>query len=184
MELFQENNPLKELPLAENKLYNLIEVEEGKYSITSKETKALKESLGTTEEETKTVEALLAGPARHARLTQMQKDMLVALQSEGDSNQKAKKALRVLGGAENRLHQSVSVSEFTQLHNIIAQMLSGLTTDTVGRAGWDVEPRSKVYIKGLYDRVKSLTGAGFVIRSKGAVLGVQSKVRDDLTIGE
>ncbi|MBQ3034997.1 MAG: autotransporter outer membrane beta-barrel domain-containing protein, partial [Alphaproteobacteria bacterium] len=43
--------------------------------------------------------------------------------------------------------------------------------------------RAKVYIKGLYDRTKSSMGEGFRARSKGAVLGVQSEVTEDLTLG-
>ncbi|MBQ3034679.1 MAG: autotransporter outer membrane beta-barrel domain-containing protein, partial [Alphaproteobacteria bacterium] len=136
---------------------------------------------GATKEEVSIADAMTKGTASHEMFARMQSEMLVALQSlETDTVAKAKKALSAVGSKEQPIEQSVASEHLVALQNVVQAELYG---STVGHSGGEEDPRAKVYIKGLYDRTKSSMGEGFRARSKGAVLGVQSEVTEDLTLG-
>ena len=180
-DVFQGTKGARDLEVKHNNLYNVIEVSEGKYSFMTKDTEALQESLGATKEEVSVADAMTKGTASHKMFARMQSEMLIALQSlETDTVAKAKKALSAVGAKEQPIEQSVASEHLVALQNVVQ---AELHETTVGRAGGDTDPRAKVYIKGLYDRTKSSMGEGFRARSKGAVLGVQSEVTEDLTLG-
>ena len=183
-DVFKGTKGAGDLEVKHNNLYNVIEVEEGKYSFMTKDTEALQESLGVTKEEVSVADAMTKGTSTNPSFNKMQSEMLIALQSlETDTVAKAKKALTALSGRSTSLYQSQATAGFTQLHNVVSQMLMNTAAPVFGHNGGEEPARASVYIKGLYDRVNSLTGDGFRMRSKGAVLGVQSAVTEDLTVG-
>ena len=180
-DVFQGTKGAGDLEVKHNNLYNVIEVEEGKYSFMTKDTEALQESLGATKEEVTIADAMTKGTSTNAAFNKMQSEMLIALQSlESETVAKAKKALSAVGAKEHPIEQSVASEHLVALQNVVQAELHGTT---VGHSGGDTDPRAKVYIKGLYDRTKSSMGEGFRARSKGAVLGVQSEVTEGLTLG-
>ena len=180
-DVFQGTKGAGDLEVKHNNLYNVIEVEEGKYSFMTKDTEALQESLGATKEEVSVADAMTKGTSTNAAFNKMQSEMLIALQSlETDTVAKAKKALSAVGAKEQPIEQSVASEHLVALQNVVQAELHG---STVGHSGGEEEARAKVYIKGLYDRTKSSMGEGFRARSKGTLLGVQSEVTDTLTLG-
>ena len=180
-DVFQGTKGAGDLEVKHNNLYNVIEVEEGKYSFMTKDTEALQESLGATKEEVSVADAMTKGTSTNPAFNKMQSEMLIALQSlESETVEKAKKALSAVGSKEQPIEQSVASEHLVALQNVVQ---AELHSTTVGHSGGDMDPRAKVYIKGLYDRTKSSMGEGFRARSKGAVLGIQSEVTDVLTLG-
>ena len=114
----------------------------------------------------------------------MQSELVLGLQSQNKGTVlKAKRALNALGARSTSVYQSQATALFTQMHTVISQMLMNATAGVFGHNGGEEPARATVYIKGLYDRVNSLAGDGFRMRSKGAVLGVQSEIKEDLTVG-
>ena len=136
------------------------------------------EKFGLNEEETATVSAVIGGNAENEAFQKVQTEIMETLKSGNKG--KAKKALKAVGSKEHPVEQSVASEHLVALQNVVQAELHG---STIGHSGGDTDPRAKVYIKGLYDRTKSSQGEGFRARSKGAVLGVQSEVTEDLTLG-
>ncbi|MBQ3034522.1 MAG: hypothetical protein IJD25_00560, partial [Alphaproteobacteria bacterium] len=146
-DVFKGTKGARDLELKHNNLYNVIEVEEGKYSFMTKDTEALQESLGATKEEVTIAEAMTKGTASHEMFARMQSEMLIALQSlETDTVEKAKKALTALSGRSTSLYQSQATAGFTQLHNVVSQMLMNTAAPVFGNAGGEEPARASVYI--------------------------------------
>ncbi len=179
-QIFDKGN---QLTLKENKLVKIIDQNDGSYLIGKKEVSELEKDLGLTLTEAKVLAAVMDdNNERHQMFSMLQRGILEAVQSEEEGIFKqGKKALKSLGGTDNKLYQSVSTSQFTQMHTLITQMLTNTSSSMFDR-GMEA-PRASVYTKGLYDRIHSLAGDGFRIRSKGAILGVQSQIQDNLTVG-
>ncbi len=184
-DVFKGSKGAGDLELVHNNVYNVVEVEEGKYSFMAKDKESLQESLGTTDIETDIANALTGGTSTdNAQFEQAQKELLVGLQSQNKGTVlKAKRALNALGARSTSIYQAQATAQFTQMHTLISQMLMNATAPIFGHAGGEDPARATVYVKGLYDRVNSLAGDGFRMRSKGAVLGVQSALTEDLTVG-
>ena len=184
-DVFKGSKGAGDLELVHNNVYNVVEMEEGKYSFMPKDKESLQESLGTTEIETDIANALTGGTSTdNAQFEQAQKELLVGLQSQNKGTVlKAKRALNALGARSTSIYQAQATAQFTQMHTLISQMLMNATAPIFGHAGGEDPARATVYVKGLYDRVNSLAGDGFRMRSKGAVLGVQSALTEDLTVG-
>ncbi len=181
--IFNSNN---ELILIENPLLDIIDMQDGSYSVSKKAAALLEEDLGLSNTEVNIVIALLNKPddTTNKDFVNIQENLLNLLQSDDKRVfLTAKKALNALEGVDRSIYQSQITNLFNQLHIISSQMASNNISSKVGRSGGEETPRAKVYIKGLYDRTKSSMGEGFRARSKGAVLGVQSEVTDTLTLG-
>ena len=177
-QVFDEDN---NLTLQENKLFNIKDLENGAYEVSKKTSENLMKDFDMSASESAVAVAFIESESSHKVFNQVQEEMLEALQSEDKAQvQKAKKALSAVGSKEHPVEQSVASEHLVALQNVVQAELHGAG---VGRAGGDTDPRAKVYIKGLYDRTKSSMGEGFRARSKGAVLGVQSEVTEDLTLG-
>ena len=88
-----------------------------------------------------------------------------------------------LGGGNGLMYQAQATANFTQMHTVISQMLMNVTGGVFGHSGGEDPARASMYIKGLYDRVNSLSGNGFRMWSKGSVLGFQTALTDELTVG-
>ena len=171
------------LSLMENKVFDIKDLDDGSYLIGKKESKDLEKDLGLTPAEAEVLEALLDGNDKENKpFSKMQEEILESLQSETQAAFRyGRKGLKTLSGTDNKLYQSVSTSQFSQMHTLITQMLTNASSSIFER-GVD-SPRASVYTKGLYDRIHSLAGDGFRIRSKGLILGVQSQLKEDLTLG-
>ncbi|MBO7244480.1 MAG: autotransporter domain-containing protein, partial [Alphaproteobacteria bacterium] len=181
-DVFKGTEGAGDLEVIHNNIYDMIEVEEGKYVFMSKGTDKLQESLGVTKEEALIVEALTEGSTKHELFNRMQGEVLVALQSlDTGTVEKAKKALSAVGATAQPAAQSVSAEHVGAVIGVVSGEMKGGAMK--GHSGGDEDPRAKVFIKGLYDKTKSTMGEGFKARSQGAVLGVQSKVTDALTVG-
>ena len=179
-QLFDQDN---DIALEENLFFNIKDLENGAYQIKKKISEEMASTFGGANQAA-TALALLESESTHKAFNQMQSEMLEALQSEDKAQvQKAKKALSAVGTSEQPSSQSIAASHFNELTRVISQMVMEKEAEIVGHSGGDTNPRAKVYIKGLYDRTKSSMGEGFRARSKGAVLGVQSEVTEDLTLG-
>ena len=177
-QVFDRDN---DLTLQENKLFKIKDLENGAYEVSKKTSENLMKDFDMSASESAVAVALIESESAHKVFNQMQEEMLEALQSEDKGKvQKAKKALLAVGAKEHPVEQSVASEHLVALQNVVQAELRGTT---VGHSGGDTDPRAKVYIKGLYDRTKSSMGEGFRARSKGAVLGVQSEVTEDLTLG-
>ncbi|MBO7244488.1 MAG: hypothetical protein J6V53_04315, partial [Alphaproteobacteria bacterium] len=183
--IYQVFNKDNNLTLVDNNLLDIVDMGDGSYQVRKKADTSLEADLGMSKDQVGAVSALLQeNKAAPKRFLMMQEEVLEALQSEDNNTvEKAKKALNALGGRSTSLYQSQATAGFTQLHNVISQMLMNTAAPVFGHAGGEEPARASVYVKGLYDRVNSLTGDGFRMRSKGAVLGVQSAVTEDLTVG-
>ena len=180
-QLFDRDNEVKTVG---NPLFNIQDLEDGSFEIGKKTSEELSSSLSVGQNEGKALSAMMMRMAPQGALKAVQDEVLEALQSEDESKQeKAKESLTALGGRSTSLYQSQATAGFTQLHNVVSQMLMNTAAPVFGHNGGEEPARASVYIKGLYDRVNSLTGDGFRMRSKGAVLGVQSAVTEDLTVG-
>ena len=176
--IFNQDNALK---LEENELFAITDNQDGSYHVERKSVKALAKKFDISQENASVIRAFIDGSNDHSAFNQMQSEILEALQSEDKGKvQKAKKALSAVGAKEHPVEQSVASEHLVALQNVVQAELHG---STIGHSGGDTDPRAKVYIKGLYDRTKSSMGEGFRARSKGAVLGVQSEVTEDLTLG-
>ncbi|MBQ3034492.1 MAG: autotransporter domain-containing protein [Alphaproteobacteria bacterium] len=171
------------LSLMENKVFDIKDLDDGSYLIGKKESKDLEKDLGLTPAEAEVLEALLDGNDKENKpFSKIQEEILKSLQSETPTAFRyGRKGLKTLSGTDNKLYQSVSTSQFSQMHTLITQMLTNASSSIFER-GID-SPRASVYTKGLYDRIHSLAGDGFRIRSKGLILGVQSQLKEDLTLG-
>ncbi|MBO7244209.1 MAG: autotransporter outer membrane beta-barrel domain-containing protein [Alphaproteobacteria bacterium] len=181
--IFNSDN---ELILIENPLLDIIDMQDGSYSVSKKAAALLEEDLGLSNTEVNIVIALLNKPddTTNKDFVNIQENLLNLLQSDDKRVfLTAKKALNALEGVDRSIYQSQITNLFNQLHIISSQMASNNISFKVGHSGGDMDPRAKVYIKGIYDRTKSSMGEGFRARSKGAVLGVQSEVTDTLTLG-
>ena len=180
-QLFDRDNEVKTVG---NPLFNIQDLEDGSFEIGKKTSEELSSSLSVGKNEGKALSAMMMRSAPNKEFKIVQDEVLEALQSEDKVTVKnAKKALTALSGRSTSLYQSQATAGFTQLHNVVSQMLMNTAAPVFGNAGGEEPARASVYIKGLYDRVNSLTGDGFRMRSKGAVLGVQSAVTEDLTVG-
>ena len=180
-QVFDKDN---NLTLQENKLFNIKDLEDGSFEIGKKTSEELSSSLSVGKNEGKALSAMMMRSAPNKAFTIVQEEVLEALQSEDKGTvETAKESLKALSGRSTSLYQSQATAGFTQLHNVISQMLMNTAAPVFGHAGGEEPARASVYVKGLYDRVNSLTGDGFRMRSKGAVLGVQSAVTEDLTVG-
>ena len=180
-QLFDRDNEVKTVG---NPLFNIQDIEDGSFEISKKTAEELSSSLSVGKNEGKALSAMIMRSAPNKEFKVVQEEVLEALQSEDKATvEKAKQALNALGGRSTSLYQSQATAGFTQLHNVVSQMLMNTAAPVFGHAGGEEPARASVYIKGLYDRVNSLTGDGFRMRSKGAVLGVQSALTEDLTIG-
>ena len=179
--VFNKDNELK---VAENNLFEIGDNKDGSFTVAKKSVETLSNELGTTQDESEIVHALIGGTAEKEEFVQMQIEILDALQSENAATfEKAKKALNAVGSGNTSIYQAQATAHFTQMHTVVSQMLMNMSAGVFGRNGGEEAPRASVYAKGLYDRVNSLTGSGFRMRSKGAVLGVQSHITDELTVG-
>ena len=179
-QLFDQDN---DIALEENLFFNIKDLENGAYQVEKKTTSELVSTFGG-ETEAKVATALMEGESSNEAFSKMQSEILEALQSKDKAQvQKAKKTLSAVGTSEQPSSQSIAASHFNELTRVISQMAMEKEAEIVGHSGGDTDPRAKVYIKGLYDRTKSSMGEGFRARSKGAVLGVQSEVTEDLTLG-
>ena len=174
--VFEQDTDLKLATTHE--FFDIADLENGSYKIARKKTDELAEKFGLNEEETATVSAVIGGNSENEAFQKVQSEIMETLKSGNKG--KAKKALSAVGAKEHPVEQSVASEHLVALQNVVQAELHGAG---VGRAGGDTDPRAKVYIKGLYDRTKSSMGEGFRARSKGAVLGVQSEVTEDLTLG-
>ena len=183
--IYKVFNKDNNLTLLDNNLLDIVDMGDGSYQVRKKADAILEADLGMSKEQVDTVGALLKEDnAAPKRFLMMQEEVLEALQSEDKATvEKAKQALNALGGRSTSLYQSQATAGFTQLHNVVSQMLMNTAAPVFGHNGGEEPARASVYVKGLYDRVNSLTGDGFRMRSKGAVLGVQSALTEDLTIG-
>ena len=180
-QVFDRDN---DLTLQENKLFNIKDLENGAYEVSKKTSENLMKDFDMSASESAVAVAFIESESAHKVFNQVQEEMLEALQSEDKAQvQKAKKALKAVGTSEQPSSQSIAASHFNELTRVISQMAMEKEAEIVGHSGGDTDPRAKVYIKGLYDRTKSSMGEGFRARSKGAVLGVQSEVTEDLTLG-
>ena len=174
--VFEQDTDLKLATTHE--FLDIADLENGSYKIKRKKTDELAEKFGLNEEETRAVSAVIGGNSENKAFQKVQEEIMETLKSGNKG--KAKKALSAVGSKEHPVEQSVASEHLVALQNVVQAELHGTT---VGRAGGEEDPRAKVYIKGLYDRTKSSMGEGFKARSKGAVLGVQSEVSEDLTLG-
>ncbi len=180
-QLFDRDNEVKTVG---NPLFNIQDLEDGSFEIGKKTSEELSSSLSVGKNEGKALSAMMMRSAPNKEFKVVQDEVLEALQSEDESKQEnAKEALTALSGRSTSLYQSQATAGFTQLHNVVSQMLMNTAAPVFGHNGGEEPARASVYVKGLYDRVNSLTGDGFRMRSKGAVLGVQSALTEDLTIG-
>ena len=180
-QLFDRDNEVKTVG---NPLFNIQDLEDGSFEIGKKTAEELSSSLDVGENEGKALSAMMMRSAPNKEFKVVQDEVLEALQSEDKVTvENAKEALTALSGRSTSLYQSQATAGFTQLHNVVSQMLMNTAAPVFGHNGGEEPARASVYIKGLYDRVNSLTGDGFRMRSKGAVLGIQSAVTEDLTIG-
>ena len=169
------------IALSENKLFNIQDMNDGRYDISKKTVPELSETLNIKENAAKTLAAVVDKPTTHQEFAKIQEEIFTVLSSnEGESSQKVKKALTAIGTSEQAAAQSVSAGHAGAVGKVVGGEMKG---GAMGRAGGEETPRAKVYIKGLYDKTKSTMGEGFKARSKGAVLGVQSEVTDALTLG-
>ena len=174
--VFEQDTDLKLATTHE--FFDIADLENGSYKIARKKADELAEKFGLNEEETRAVSAVIGGNSENEAFQKVQSEIMETLKSGNKG--KAKKALGAVGAKEQPVEQSVASEHLVALQNVVQAELHGTT---VGHSGGDTEPRAKVYIKGLYDRTKSSMGEGFRARSKGAVLGVQSEVTEDLTLG-
>lgn len=182
--LYQLFSKDTDFTIPENKLFNIKDLENGAYEVSKKTSENLMKDFDMTISQSKVTVALIDSESSHDSFTKMQSEMLEALQSEDKATvEKAKEALTALSGRSTSLYQSQTTAGFTQLHNVVSQMLMNTAAPVFGHNGGEEPARASVYVKGLYDRVNSLTGDGFRMRSKGAVLGVQSALTEDLTVG-
>ncbi|MBR5183820.1 MAG: autotransporter outer membrane beta-barrel domain-containing protein, partial [Bacteroidales bacterium] len=182
--IYQVFNKDNNLTLENNGLIDVIDMQDGSYKVAKKSVATLSKELGTTKEESTVANALLSGNSEKEEFVQMQIEILDALQSENAATfEKAKKALNAVGAGNTSIYQAQATAHFTQMHTVVSQMLMNMSAGVFGRNGGEEAPRASVYAKGLYDRVNSLTGSGFRMRSKGSVLGVQSHITDELTVG-
>ncbi|MBQ3035047.1 MAG: autotransporter outer membrane beta-barrel domain-containing protein, partial [Alphaproteobacteria bacterium] len=174
--VFESDTDLKLVTTHE--FLDITDLENGSYKIARKKANELAEKFGLNEEETRAVSAVIGGNSENEAFQKVQTEIMETLKSGNKG--KAKKALSAVGSKEHPVEQSVASEHLVALQNVVQAELHG---STVGHSGGDTDPRAKVYIKGLYDRTKSSMGEGFRARSKGAVLGVQSEVTEDLTLG-
>ena len=180
-QLFDRDNEVKTVG---NPLFNIQDLEDGSFEIDKKTSEELSSSLSVGKNEGKALSAMMMRSAPNKEFKVVQNEVLEALQSEDKVTvENAKEALTALSGRSTSLYQSQATAGFTQLHNVVSQMLMNTAAPVFGHNGGEEPARASVYIKGLYDRVNSLTGDGFRMRSKGAVLGIQSAVTEDLTVG-
>ncbi len=181
-QIFNEDNDLK---LKENKLVEIIDQNDGSYLIGKKETSELEKDLGLTQKEASVLSALLDGNAKdNEEFSKVQEELLTTLQLDTPAaTRHARGGLKALSGKDTKIYQSLTTSQFSQMQAVISQMLMNTTAPIFGHAGGEDPARATVYVKGLYDKVNSLAGDGFRMRSKGAVLGVQSALTEDLTVG-
>ncbi|MBQ3034728.1 MAG: autotransporter domain-containing protein, partial [Alphaproteobacteria bacterium] len=180
-QLFDRDNALS---VKEDLFFTIKDLENGAYEVSKKTSENLMKDFDMSASESAVAIALIESESAHKVFNQVQEEMLEALQSEDKGKvQKAKKALKAVGTSEQPSSQSIAASHFNELTRVISQMAMEKEAEIVGHSGGDMDPRAKVYIKGLYDRTKSSMGEGFRARSKGAVLGVQSEVTDTLTLG-
>ncbi len=182
--IYQVFNKDNNLALEKNGLIDIIDMQDGSYKVAKKSVETLSQELGTTKEESTVANALLSGNSDKEEFVQVQTELLDALQSENKATfARAKKALNAVGAGNTSIYQAQATAHFTQMHAVISQMLMNTSVGVFGHNGGEEPARATVYMKGLYDRVNSLTGSGFRMRSKGAVLGVQSHITEDLTVG-
>ncbi len=176
--IFEQDTNMR---LSENNLFNIQDMNDGRYDISKKTVSELSETLNIKENAAKTLVAVVDKPTTHQEFAKIQEEIFTVLSSnEGESSQKVKKALTAIGTSEQAAAQSVSAGHAGAVGKVVGGEMKG---GAMGRAGGEEMPRAKVYIKGLYDKTKSTMGEGFKARSKGAVLGVQSEVTDALTLG-
>ncbi|MBO7244491.1 MAG: autotransporter domain-containing protein [Alphaproteobacteria bacterium] len=174
--VFEQDTDLKLATTHE--FLDITDLENGSYKIARKRADELAEKFGLNEEETRAVSAVIGGNSENEAFQKVQTEIMETLKSGNKG--KAKKALSAVGAKEHPVEQSVASEHLVALQNVVQAELHG---STVGHSGGEEETRAKVYIKGLYDKTKSTMGDGFKARSQGAVLGVQSKVTDALTVG-
>ncbi|MBO7244499.1 MAG: hypothetical protein J6V53_04370, partial [Alphaproteobacteria bacterium] len=155
-QLFDRDN---EVQTASNALFNIKDLEDGSFEIGKKTAEELSSSLSVGQNEGKALSAMMMRMAPQGALKAVQEEVLEALQSEDESTvETAKESLKALSGRSTSLYQSQATAGFTQLHNVVSQMLMNTAAPVFGHAGGEEPARASVYVKGLYDRVNSLTG--------------------------
>ncbi len=179
---YQIFDTASDLKVSPNVLFNIEDLNNGSYKIDKKTAHELSQSLKIDENKAKTVEALMVNDSSNEAFNALQDEVLNVLLSESSTAQeKVKKALSAIGASEQSAVQSVASEHIGAVFGVVKGEMAA--SSTVGRSGGEEKARAKVYIKGLYDHTKSTMGDGFKARSKGAVIGVQSKVSDELTVG-
>ena len=180
--VYQVFNKDNELGLIENNLFDIKDLENGAYEISKKETSELMSEFSLTKTQGEITSALIDGNSSNEAFSKMQEEILTGLQSDDKmSVEEAKKALKAVGTSEQPSSQAMVVGHFNDLTRVISQLV--MEKEAELGCVVDKEARAKVYIKGLYDKTKSTMGEGFKARSQGAVLGIQSEVTEDLTLG-
>ena len=173
-----------DVAIESNSLFNIKDLENGSFEIGKKTAEELSASLSVGKNEAKVLSAMMTRSTTNPVFKAVQTEVLEALQSENAATfARAKKALNAVGAGNTSIYQAQTTAHFTQMHAVISQMLMNTSTGVFGHNGGEEPARATVYMKGLYDRVNSLTGSGFRMRPKGVVLGVQSHITEDLTVG-
>ena len=185
--IYQVFNKDNKLTLLENNLLNIIDRGDGSYQIRKKADEILESDLGLNKNEIGIIDALLKeneNKDENEVFNKVQEEVLDALQSENDEAfSQGRKALKALAGSNTLIYQAQATANFIQMHTVIGQMLMNTTSGILGHSGGEEKARASVYVKGLYDRVNSLADNGFKLRTKGSVLGVQSQLTKDFTVG-
>ena len=164
--------------------YIITDNKNGSYTILNNTAERIQKNYATTTDEAKALSSIIKKEGHTSAFNALRSEIIDNLKSTDQTKiNKAKKALSAVGASEQPSSQSIAASHFNELTRVISQMAMEKEAETVGHSGGDMDPRAKVYIKGLYDRTKSSMGEGFRARSKGAVLGVQSEVTEALTLG-
>ena len=185
--IYQVFNKDNKLTLLENNLLNIVDRGDGSYQIRKKADEILESDLGLNKNEVGIIDALLKeneNEDKNEIFNKVQEEVLDALQSENEKTfSQGRKALKALAGSNTLIYQAQVTANFIQMHTVIGQMLMNTTSGIFGHSGGEERSRASVYVKGLYDRVNSLSNNGFKLRTKGSVLGIQSQLTENLTVG-
>ena len=177
-QVFESDTDLKLATTHE--FFDIADLENGSYKIARKKADELAEKFELNDEETRAVSAVIGGNSENKVFQKVQTEIMETIKSGNKG--KAKKALNAVGSTDQSAVQSVTTEHIGAIFNVVKSEIPS-AIGGIGRSGGEEETRAKVYIKGLYDQTKSTMGEGFKARSKGAVLGVQSQISEDLTVG-
>ncbi len=184
--IFGENaTGYEALQVKHDSLFTVIVNNNGSYTFESPSPERLEEKYRATRNKGIIINGVLKGKGDNEAFNEFRSELMEEMQSQDPSRiNAALKATDGFGSNINPVIESITTEHLNQIASGIKEHAVAGSEEVQGRNGGESAlARASVWMKGFYDHTKYTDQSGFRVRSEGGVLGVQSRVREDLTIG-